>query len=115
MAVKYEGDLNTLIRDLENRGYRVHNAKRIAGAPGRTADILLENDVIVRWDSYSTAVWTEGPARASRRVETYLHRLYESGAFGGVRVLGLWNVMQACRNVRTRLTRPRAAALTGNV
>lgn len=81
MAIRFREDLNTLLRDLENRGYRIHSAKRIAGAPGRTADVYLENGVIVRWDAHTQTVWAEGPLLGMQRVETYLRRLYEGGRF----------------------------------
>lgn len=88
MAIRFREDLNTLLRDLENRGYRVHAAKRIAGSPGRTADVYLENGVIVRWDAHTQTVWAEGPIVGMRRVEAYLRRLYESGRLGRLLAVG---------------------------
>ena len=82
MAVRYEGDINPLIHALERRGYRVRSARRIAGAPGRTADIELENDVVVRWDAYSLAIWAEGASPASQRVERYLKHRFSCGLVG---------------------------------
>lgn len=102
MAVKYEGDLSKLVHDLEIRGFRVRKSQTIAGAPGRTADIFLENDVIVRWDAYSVAVWAEGPARQSRRVETYLRRLYEGGIWAPLTTFGLWRIRTLVRFVMSK-------------
>ena len=82
MAVRYEGDLPSLVHALQQRGYRIRSAERIAGAPGRTADIELENDVVVRWDAYSLAIWAEGPTPAAARVERYLRHRYDSGRPG---------------------------------
>jgi hypothetical protein len=107
MAVRYEGDLETLILDLENRGYRVRNAKRLEGAPGRTADIFLDNDVTVAWDSYSFAVWTEGSTPSCKRVETYLKLRYEGGILGRVLGLGLCNMRLASRYVGQKIGYPR--------
>lgn len=110
MAVKYEGDLATLVRDLEVRGFRVRKALNIEGAPGRTADIHLENDVIVRWDAFSLAVWAEGPTRQSHRVETYLRRLYEGGVWAPITTFGLWSIPAFYRYLRTKLGKPRSLA-----
>jgi hypothetical protein len=79
MAIRFDGELNTLIRDLEHRGFRVEATRRIPGAPGRSADIFLKNGAIVRWDPYSARVWADGALPAVRKVEMYLRRLYEGG------------------------------------
>jgi hypothetical protein len=84
MAIRYTGELDALLKDLKWRGFRVTSAKRIPGAPGRSADVYLENGVIVRWDPFSQTVWADGPLISMRRVERYLRQLYEGGAMGRV-------------------------------
>lgn len=103
MAVKYTGDLQTLIRDLESRGYHVRDATMVQGAPGRTADVFLHNGVIVRWDAYSQALWTDGPPSKSLGTETYLRFFYEGGLIGRVWTLGVWNAAQTFTYVRKKI------------
>lgn len=103
MAVKFTGDLQTLIRDLESRGYHVRDATVVAGAPGRTADVFLHNGVVVRWDAYSQAVWTDGPPSQSDSTETYLRFFYEGGLLGRAWTLGVWNAVQTFTFVRKKL------------
>lgn len=102
MAVKFEGDLKTLIRDLETRGYRVRKAETVAGAAGRTADVFLDNGAVVQWDAYSQRVWADGPITESQRTETYLRCLYEGGVLGRIWVSSLWNLNQSAGFVRTK-------------
>lgn len=102
MAVKFKGDLKTLIRDLETRGYRVRKAETVAGAAGRTADVFLDNGAVVQWDAYSQRVWADGPITESQRTETYLRCLYEGGVLGRIWVSSLWNLNQSAGFVRTK-------------
>lgn len=111
MAVKFAGDLNTLVHDLEIRGYRVRKAERIAGAAGRTADVFLTNGAVVQWDAYSHTVWADGPVTESQRTETYLRCLYEGGIFGRLWVATVWNSAQSFRYLRAKLLHAKAAAL----
>ena len=110
MAVKFSGDLNSLVRDLETRGYRVRKAEKIAGAPGRTADVFLANGAVVQWDAYSQTVWTDGPAAQSRRTETYLRCLYEGGILGRLWVDGIWSITRSFGFLRAKLLQAKRAA-----
>lgn len=103
MAVKFTGDLQTLIRDLESRGFHVRDATLVKGAPGRTADVFLHNGVVVRWDAYSQALWTDGPPSKSVGTETSLRFFYEGGLIGRVWTLGVWNFVQTFNFVRKRI------------
>jgi|GEM_PF-5398386 len=103
MAVKFEGDLKTLIHDLEIRGYRVRKAETIKGAPGRTADVFLQNGAIVQWDAYSRTVWTDGPITESQRTETYLRCLYEGGLLGRLWISSLWSLSQSVAFLRAKI------------
>jgi hypothetical protein len=80
MAIRYTGNLDQLVCDLEDCGFRVEFARRLTGAPGRSADVYLENGVIVRWDPYTQTLWADGPLTALRRVEKYFRQLYHGGA-----------------------------------
>lgn len=102
MSVKFEGDLKTLVRDLETRGYRVRKAETVAGAAGRTADVFLDNGAVVQWDAYSQRVWADGPLTESQRTETYLRCLYEGGILGRIWVSSLWNLTQSVVFVRSK-------------
>lgn len=110
MSVKFGADLKTLVHDLESRGFRVRKAEMIAGSPGRTADVFLENDVLVQWDAYSQKVWTDGPVRPARRTERYLRCIYEGGVFGQLWVSSIYGAALSLRFLRTKLLQMKRSA-----
>ncbi len=103
MSIKFEGDLKTLIVDLEARGYEVRAAEMIAGSPGRTADIYLHNGAVVQWDAYSHRIWATGPASKSQRTERFLRYLYEGGVAGRLWITTIWALRQSFSFLRKTL------------
>ena len=76
MAVRFAQELDVLLDDLGRAGFKVLGIDTIPGSRGRSADVRLENGVIVSWDYYTSMIWAEG-TRFSWIVESYLHDLYE--------------------------------------
>ena len=103
MSVKFDGDLKTLVHDLETRGYRVRKSETIAGAPGRTADVLLDNGAVVQWDAYSQRIWASGSTTASRRTETFLRCLYEGGLLGRFWIFTICHLTRSIGYICTKL------------
>ena len=73
MSIHYAGSLESLIVELENRGFIVSEARHTGGYNGAT-DLLLRNGALVRFDAQIGSVWATGPLRAVQRVEACLRR-----------------------------------------
>jgi hypothetical protein len=104
MAVKFRSDLEALLRDLDQGGYRVESVEAISGACGRSVDIHLTNRVVVSWDYYTESIWAEGPATASLRTEKYLKRIYEGGWLIRLWALNRVRCLTAVRTFRQSVT-----------
>jgi hypothetical protein len=77
MAVTFRRGPNTLVKELQRRGFRVDSVYSMDGAPDRSLQICLHNGVIVNWDRDSQSVWADGPWDKSRKVEAYLQKRAE--------------------------------------
>lgn len=103
MSVKFDGDLKTLVLDLEARGYRVRSTEMIAGSPGRTADIYLHNGTVIQWDAYSHRIWANGSTSKSQRTERFLRCLYEGGIVGRIWISTICGLRHSARFVGRQL------------
>lgn len=97
MAINFEGSLPLLVRDLQRAGFTIQQSLTIANGAGHTAELLLSNGAVIRWDAYSQKVWTEGPFKASRRTERFLRRRYEYGLIGRLACIRFWNLLHPLR------------------
>ena len=82
MAVTFRRGPNTLVKELQRRGFRVESVYSMDGAPDRSLQICLRNGVIVNWDRDSQSVWADGPWEKSRKVEAYLQKRAEGSRRG---------------------------------
>ena len=97
MAINFEGNLTTLVRDLQRAGFTVQHSLTIANGAGHTAELLLSNGAVVRWDAYSQKIWAEGPFKYTRRTERFLRRRYEYGLIGRLACTRLWDLLHPLR------------------
>jgi hypothetical protein len=88
MAIRFSADIDILVADIVAAGFAVQAIQPVHDSRGRTVDVLLNNEVIVCWDSRSSVVWTEGPRNQMNRVEEYLRKIYEGPKF--LRSFAMW-------------------------
>jgi hypothetical protein len=81
MAIRFSADIDILVADIVAAGFAVQAIQAVHDSRGRTVDVLLNNEVIVCWDSRSSVVWAEGPRNQMNHVEKYLRKIYEGPKF----------------------------------
>jgi len=81
MAIRFSANIDILVADIVAAGFGVQAIQNVHDSRGRTVDVLLNNEVIVCWDSRSSVVWAEGPRNQMNRVEEYLRKIYEGPKF----------------------------------
>ena len=89
VAIRFKDDVASLVSDLQQLGYPVEGVRTLRGSPGRTADVVLQNQVVVSWDRSSKRVWAAGPYPYSKEVERLL-KLYYQGSVPLRFFLRLW-------------------------
>jgi hypothetical protein len=75
MAIIFDKTVDDLTALLTAGGYQVRATRTIPDARGRSADVYLENGVIICWDPVSKRVWVDRYSRRGVKVEAYLRRM----------------------------------------
>lgn len=78
MAVTFRRGPRTLIKKINQSGYRIANLSGDTGDPNRSLQISLQNGVVVNWDRDSYSVWAQGPEPLSSKVEALLASRHRS-------------------------------------
>ena len=90
MAIIFDSTVEALNRLLALGGYHVRAARAIPDSRGRSADVYLENGVIVCWDPITKRIWVDRYSRRGVKVEAYLRRMCD-----GPRLLRFWAIAAA--------------------
>lgn len=90
MSITFAKDLEALVALLAYGGYAVRAVRNIPDARGRSADVYLENGVVICWDASSCKLWISRVSSRGRRVENFLAAMCE-----GPRVLRVFAVVRA--------------------
>ena len=74
MALTFQRGAESLIHDLEKRGFRIEGVSHDLDAPNRAMQVCLRNGVVVNWDADSQRVWADGPYPLTEKVESALRK-----------------------------------------
>ena len=77
MSISFANDLESLVALLARGGYAVRAVRNIPDARGRSADVYLENGVVVCWDASSCKLWISRVSNRGLRVERFLAAMCE--------------------------------------